>query len=394
MPLTIQDLETELTEEQALDEILERLDSAGFPATSWQKFSIPRIMVHIGAHILSKLTSLVAFLSKMGYNETSEGAALERFSLSHYGNTIQAAVSTQGRFVLACAATEGPHTINVGDVVITDANGNTYRNVEGLAVVYPATLASSGTLALLFEAEVAGEAANIANNQTLTLVTTLAGVTATNPVVPSTSTWITQVGIDKESDPALRTRNSSTWGLLTEFEIIDDTIEALILRGVPALSQVGIDSNNPRGEFTVDVYVAGETTVAGLADVALALTVLEGRAFGSDRFHVDAAPEAAMNLTGTVYFDSKHGSAAVQSAVEDALLEYIKTIPLGGEEHSPGPSNVVPKNNIESVIKETTINGLKAVRTVVLTVPAADLSVASFGKVTRGTYTLTYTPVS
>lgn len=392
--LTLEDLEKEITEDEALNEILVMLEGQKFPATSWQKFSIPRVMCHIGAHIYSKTKALIAYLSKNNYNDTAELEALTRFSRSRFRNERQLAVATQGRGVLACDADEGPHTINVGDVVFTDASGNTFRNVAGLSVSYPATLNSGGSLALLFEAEVAGESANIATSQTLTLLTTFAGVTVTNPAAPGTETWITRAGINQESDPALRTRNETTFPLFTQFELIRDAVEGLVLQSVPAITQVGVDDQNPRGAGTFDVYVAGETTTAGSSDVTAAQAALAARVMGSDTVRTYAAPVVALNLTGTVYYDSKHQQTDVQTAVEAQLDAFVATIPLGGFDYSPGPANVVPKNDIESEIKGSLINGAKFVKTVILTTPASDIAVASFGKVVRGTYSLTYVAVS
>lgn len=392
--LTLAQLEKVDTEEEATDEVLAHLETAGYPATSWQKFSIARINAHIGGHIIAKLSEFKAFVAAMGFNDSAVLEALTRFSKSRFGNTRQPSEATQGRCVLFCDAAEGPHTIDVGDYIWTDGSGNEFSNVAGLGVVYPATLTSGGSLALLFEAAKPGESANIATGQTLTPITTLAGVTVTNPAAPGSSTWITRAGINEESDVALRLRNETTLPRLAEFELIKDAVEGIVLDKVPAITQVGVDDQNPRGAGTFDVYVAGETTTAGASDVTAAQVALAARVMGSDVVRAYAAPVVVLNVTGIIYYDAKFEPLAVQTGVHAAVDAFIATIPLGGFDFSPGPSQTVQKNDIESEIRNTTINGAKCVRTVTLTVPVADVAVTSFGKVVRGTYSFGFVPVS
>src|SRR5690606_29628166 len=125
-------------------------------------------------------------------------------------NKRRDAVATQARIKLTCSATEGPHSIGLGDVVWTDGT-HTFRNIEGNSITYPVNLASGGSVTLLFESEIAGSDANIAEGAAGSLVTTLAGVT------PSGFTK-TQLGADAETDPQIRLRNSSKWASLSEFE--------------------------------------------------------------------------------------------------------------------------------------------------------------------------------
>lgn len=390
--LSWSDLTTPKTEAQFEQDILDLLDGLGFAATSWQEGSVVLACVKIGAFIGSRVSDWVATLAKAQVNATSTGTALDAFSESVYDNTRVAAVETQGVMLLACSATDGPHSIALGAVVATDGT-RTFRNVAGLAVSYPATLASGGTLQLLFEAEVAGADGNIPTSSTLALVTTLAGVTITNPAY-SAGTWITRQGVDRESDARLQQRNSSKWGALPAFELIDDSVEQICLAAAPGIIKVGIDSQNPRGENTFDVYLAGASAPAGVDDIAAALAALQARVMGSDVVRCYAAPTVTLNLVGTVYYDSNFEEADVKAAVEAALQTYVDSVPLGGFDFSPGPSSAVPKNNIEKAIENTKIGEQEVVKTATLSTPAGDVSVTSFGVVTRGDWTtLVYQPV-
>jgi hypothetical protein len=110
---------------------------------------------------------------------------------------------------------------------------------------------------------------------------------------------------------------------------------------------------------------------------------------------VYAAPPMALDLAGTIYYSSGAVAAQVLAAVEEALENYLKTIPLGGFNFSPGPNNIVRLNNLESVIKGALVSGVSYVRTVELTAPSADFGVVSYSKVVRGDWSgLVYTPTT
>ncbi|HMI84262.1 MAG TPA: baseplate J/gp47 family protein, partial [Polyangiaceae bacterium] len=328
-------------------DLLDLLDSVGFTATSWQEGAIGLALVELGAEIWSKLTAWAVFLKELGLNETSSGDGLTRFSKSHYDNVREEAVATQRSITLSCEATEGPHTFGLGDVLIAEPTGRTYRNVAGLGVTYPALLASDGTITLLFEAETAGKASNVADGTATIMATTYAGVTVT-------SDTLTRLGIDAESDARLKLRNETKWALLS-LCLTRDGVVAVALKAAPAVTQVEVDDQNPRDQGTFDVYIAGVNATAGPTDVALVQAALAKRFFRPDACLTRAAPDVFVDLTGTVYYDSKYSAADVQKAVEDldvgSLPTFLSTVPLGGFDFSPGPANLVPKNDIEATIR-------------------------------------------
>jgi len=221
-------------------------------------------------------------------------------------------------------------------------------------------------------------------------VTTLAGVTVSVDA-------LTRLGINEESDARLKLRNSTKWATLSII-LIKEGVIAVALKAAPAVTLVDVDDQNPRGEGTFNVYCAGEHATAGPSDVLLIQTALAKRFFGSDACQTFAAPEAFLDIVGTVYYDSKYEEADVEKAVEDievgSLPAFLSEVPLGGFDFSPGPANLIPKNDIEAVIKDDTkINGQKVVKTVTLSTPTGDFSVLAFGKVIKGTWTLTYVKV-
>lgn len=379
----------EISHDDAKQTLLDLLDSVGFTGTSWQEGEPVLACVELGAEIWHQGSKVAVFLKSFAINITSSGEALTNFSDSHYDNQRTGAVAAQRRTALACAATAGPHTINIGDLVLAHDDGPTYRNIADGVTVYPVVLASGGALSgLIFEAEVAGADANKAPGSVTSLVTTLAGVTVTSDAIE-------RVGLDEETDPTLKLRNKTKWPTLSEFEVIDDLVIQICLVATEAVSGVVVDSQNPRGEGTFDVYMAEDLITASAGDITLAQAALDLRVFGATATPKTAlvfgAPAAVLDITGIVYYQGSYEPSDMEAATRAALEDFIRTIPLGGFDFYPGPSNVVPKNDVESVIRDVTIGGQAIKKTVVLSAPAADLLVAPFGKVTLGTISITYT---
>jgi hypothetical protein len=381
----------EISHDEAKQSELDQLAAAGFTATSWQEGDPVLATVEMVAEVWHQNSKLAVYVKESALNETAQGEALTRLSRSHYDNERDGAQTAQRRITLACAATAGPHTFDASDLVAQHADGTTYRLIDNgdPGVVFPVTLTSGGNQAdLIFEAEVAGTGGNKGDNTITSLLTTLAGVTITSDIVERS-------GVDQESDPVLKTRNRTKWPTLSELVVIDDLVINICLNATELVTGVAVDSQNPRGAGTYDVYLANELETASAGDIALAQAAMDLREFGSSATPktvlVFAAPEQPLDLTGTVYYKGSYQPAELEAATLLALEEYVKLIPLGGYNFYPGPANVVPINDVEAVLRGVTVGGQLVSKTVVLTGPV-DLVVSTFGKVVVGTIALTFTP--
>jgi hypothetical protein len=383
------------TADSVLETILEHLTSVGFNAKSWAPTSLQRKFLMVFAIVYANLASFVASLAAIVYNDTAEGDALTAYSKSNYENQRKPAVATIGQMI-ATNAGAVPHTVAASDLVVsfTEPDGTTlrtFRNTSGGTVA-----AGGGTLTMDWVAETAGSAWNIPNDSPLTLLTNLAGVEMTNPLIAGTDTWITTLGADQENDAALKLRNSTKWASLSLI-LIHDGVVNVALNAAAGVRRVGVDDQNPDGAGSVDVYVAGASATAGATDVAAVLAALKKRFLRPAKLRVFAASPVFLDLTGIVYYDAKYSLADVRNAVEGSggvLVDLLTIIPLGGFDFSPGPASLVPKNDIEAAIKEAKVAGKAAIKTVTLSVPSGDLSVLSFGVVVKGVWNLTYTAVA
>ena len=387
----------ELTADEVKQSSLLLLDDVGFSATSWQPFSQAALHLELNAEFRVESSKIAVFLKEAFLLATATGETLTRLARSNYDIERNAAGETQIYFVLACDAANGPHSIDLGELTFTHtASEVTYRNIDDGILAYPATLPTSGSLEILFEAEVAGSSGNIANADTaddvaVELTTSLSGVTITSYALEVS-------GTDEESDDRLRERCMLRWARnLARLGLIDEGVKASALEAAPAVATVAVNSTNPRGQGTFDVYVAGLDTTASAQDVSDVQLAIDLQTFGRNNTPktclVYAAPEVALDITGIVYYTGAT-EAVVSAAVEAALVAFVRATPCGDYSYSPGPSNVVALNDLESVIRVAVASVASSRSTVQLTTPSTSVAVTQYGKVVRGTWSLTYAEIN
>jgi hypothetical protein len=384
----------EISHDDAKQGILDQLDAQDFGGNAWQEGDAGLLGVEIGADIQNSSSRYAVFLKKSAFNDTATKEALTNLSRSRFGNTRIDAIAAQRSITLTVASGSGPYAIDLNDIVLEDEDGHQVHNVATTAVTYPVNLTSAAPLTLTFEALVPGSDSDVPADSYTSLVTTYVGVTVTDDT-PSLN------GAPEESDTRLRLRNS-TKVATRSLEPVDDTIVNLALEVAPTVYTVKVDSENPRGAGTFDVYLAGELATATSTEVNAVQAALDARVMGDTSGipstrpgYAQAASTQSLDVTGTVYYDPIYSSADVAAAVVTALTNFLKTIPLGGFIYSTGLANVVPINEIESAIKGALVGGQSgAVKTVALTTPAGNVAVTSMRKVIQGTWNLTYTASS
>ncbi len=361
--LTLAQLRTEITEDQATQLLIDQLTIAGFSGTSWQSGSEQRTTLEMMGWVYASSSQLAASAVDFAFNEASSGDALTEFSDSHYDNQRVVAGAAQHTCTLTCAAGSGPYTPAVGDLVGTDGVV-TFRNITG-----GEALVEGGTLDLTFQAETTGAAGNVAVGTITTLNTPLAGVTINNPDLGA-GTSVTTLGQDDELDPALQARNRTKWASLP-IETPADGYEYIARTAVSNI-RVKVDDSNPRGPGTIDIYIAGGSGVATSAEEAAVQAAYDARIMGALHDAVISASDT-VNFVFTVYYESGLVAAELKVLVDAAITAYVNGAPIDGYDYSPGPSGVLLYNDLTRVIE-----AVEGVTTVVLTTPAADFSVTAW----------------
>lgn len=376
--LTFKQISTPTTPERATVMAVNYLAGQGYSATSWQSGSIQLTIVMMVAWLYSGLTYMIAALLGGGYNDTAQGDFLDRFSASRFNNTRDGAITARHRIVFACSASAGPYPAPaLGSIVVADAS-RTYRLIE--STEYPRVgIPSGGSVAMLVEAEIAGSNGNAPPNTITRMITTMVGVTCSNPVVPGTAASTVRNGADAETDAHLRTKNSSKWGGLS-IEVTRTGVERLAFDVLPSNSKVYVEDRNPAGAGTVDVYASAEAAELAPEDLAILQTALDRRFLGNDissgartkRALAIRAPTFEFSPAGVVFYSPSFRLEDVRGAVEEALLNLVKSCPLGGYDYSPGPSGVITYTDFTQTVED-----VQGVKSFVPTAPTGNLTITA-----------------
>jgi uncharacterized phage protein gp47/JayE len=383
MPANLTDLQTPVTKESVRAVILDMLSCLNFPVDSWQDEGAARSFVETQAHLLAVQSQSVAQIALMVFLQTATGSFLDALVQSHFDLTRNAAVASvfDVSFVNSGAVT---HSVTPGSALLRATNGQIFQSDETINV--PA----HSTTQVQVRAQVAGAAGNVPA-QELELVTPLAGVVADYDGAQITS------GADLESDTKLRERAAAKWGAL-RVEKVDLGLVSLAREAAPSVHGVSIDSDNPRGPGTVDVYLSSETGTVGSGDLALVQAALDAALFGTgdeeEAGLAVAAPLQVVNLAATVYVRGAD-AADVRSRLTTAWDDFLLDIPLGGFDLSPGPTNVVQRAQISTeLIRRAYTDSSSPIVSLDVTSPSSDLTIGLHTKAVKGTVSFTVVALS
>lgn len=134
--------------------------------------------------------------------------------------------------------------------------------------------AGASTLDLLFEAQTAGSVGNVPPGWITQLVTVFAGVSVSNPALPSTGTSIYRAARDAERNASLLDRMISRWGASSAGgstgSIVEWLHESFVYAGVTnTVTKWYIDDTNPDGPGTTRLYIANDSGPATAEEIAV-----------------------------------------------------------------------------------------------------------------------------
>lgn len=319
MPLSLKSILSGASADEVKQQLVSLLLSAGFPATSWQPFTVGRTLVEGEALSLSDLAGAIAKIGASGFLAYAEGAWLDLVATELYASPRKAGVTTQGTVEFSDAAGAGPFTLPAG-VWIANPAGGRYQTTTS------AVLPLSGTVSVVVQAERPGAAYNVADGTDFTLVTSLPGVTATTDTPPG-STWITQQGADRESDADMRIRCRDRWPTLGYGATIG-MYRYWALTASNEVTKVAAFAHTP-APGQVSVYLAGPSGPVSPGAVAAVQAYLDARAPLCVQAIAAAATQLTIVVQGSVGVKAERYNEA-SAAIQQRLAEYFATIPIGG----------------------------------------------------------------
>lgn len=337
--LTLEQLTTPVTEDEALTTILEVLSQLGFQATSWQSGSIQLIILRLFARVWSKLTDTITAIARGGFTTLAANTDGTRSPyltlLAKYIYDLErvAAQPTIGKVLLTSSAGAPVHTWAAGDIVVANAENGT-SGALSFTCLEGGTLNPSSSISITFQADTAGEAANIVPGTTLFLWTPLVGVTATNPaLIPDSNTWITTPGQDEEGDDRLMARCIGRWSRLA-YGNVQGAYVGWALEALPALTRVQVSAAPGNGTVTI----TGATSV-GPIDAGQQTTIVNfingvtdgvGRRPINDIVGAQGAVSVSTPPIVVTAYATAEAQATASATIAAAMLRFIGTQPIGG----------------------------------------------------------------
>jgi uncharacterized phage protein gp47/JayE len=370
MALSLAQLITPVTEDQALETLLGFLESFGFQTTSWQSGSVQRNLIQMSARVYSDLTETIADVAKSGFAKLATGLYADYLGVYSYKLVRVAATNTLGQMVLTSSAAAPVHNWVAGELLMADADVG--ENANTFEVLDAGTLNPGNSVTVNVRAAVAGVAGNVAPNIPLFLWTPLVGVTATNPPLAGSSTWITTPGADAEADPRYSDRMLGRWDRLT-YGNTEGAYRAWALEALPELTRVAV-SFGASGAVTV----IGATATGGLTgpQISTITDYMNGATDGVGRRPVNdvltvasATTITTPAVTATITVSSPYSADAI-ARVTAALIALFGLIPLGGIVLPGQPGKILLSDLYKTVMAQ------QGVVNVVFTSPVADITLA------------------
>lgn len=315
---TLAELLTPVTVDEAKALILALLEAVGFPATAWQRFSVPRTFVAMISELYSDSRTGFTNIVMSRLLDLATGDALTALA-KHFFNIDRAlATPTVGTFLLTDTG-GAPYDIEIGQVLVRDlATNKLYRNTSA------GTLGINGTRELQFTAEGTGSSYNIGSNATLDFAETLEGVEVTNPSIGSTGTWITTSGTDDQTDSSLREACKARWATLGAGTA--DAYKAWAIEGAPTLTKVRVYVDSPG---SVRVILATDSGGASTEEEDAAdENVQLKRPVGLRAVNVYAATSNVTTINATVNVRKQYVDG-YEARLEAARIVYQRDIHIG-----------------------------------------------------------------
>lgn len=295
------------------------LTTPSFPTTAWQSGSVPRTLAELYAKGLAELARTIAGVAAGGLLLEADDDWLDLLAASLYKRERNLGTTTAGTVTLANAGAS-PKTVHAGQVWVGTTGGKRYLNTTG------GTIAAGGTLSVTVQAEAPGSAYNVANGTITVMYTVLPSVTVSNS--PSTGSWITTSGSDRESDESLRQRCRARWPELgTGATAL--VIEAWCKEADPTVTRVTVTPQTGADAGKYKVRLATDSGGVSGGVVAAVQTYLDYRASLTTTPVVESASVYNFQPVATVRV-RKGYLASAQVAVVEYLTAFAKATPIGG----------------------------------------------------------------
>lgn len=316
---TIDQLIVAPTSDELFEKMLGMLETAGIPARSWRAGSVARSILGVLADLGAQGAAVVARTVAGNFLAFATGNDLTFHAEDVYGVTRIAATFATGTIRLTNGGTQ-PQTVGADQLIVASTvTGARFRVTQGF------TLAVNTSLDLPVTALEAGAASSVVPGDINTLETPLAKVTVTNPA--------SIVGVDRESDEALRARalaKKGTWSPFGPRDAYEFAALSAKLSGGTATSinRVAVSPASSTGTVTIICATPTGTPSAAELDAVRAAVEQYARPGAVTATVAGAIPKPTAK---TIRIWARGGVAATLLAgAQAALAQLLATYRIGG----------------------------------------------------------------
>ena len=369
---TFDQLLTTKTADECKAELYADLASRGVSTTGWRSGGVVRTILAVVSVVLSVLWTLAVAITRGGFRTLAEQTWLTLVVEQVYGVTRRAATFGSG-YVVLNNTSGGSSDYASGELIVKNTITNkTYTSTEAFTLD-PLEVGKH----VAVRADEAGSGSTAAPGQITSFVTTMLGVTCSNPEAV--------VGQDDETDAELKAK-------------ADAKIDSRSLMGPGAAYEYAARTALRTDGSEIGVNRVRVTSNDGV--VAVVCATASGGVQESDRSRIDsllqlyavahpatAVAVAATTLAVSLNFDwwvtseETRSTADMLTAVQAAYSAWLATQPIGGTHLQGVPGGRVYLDSIRSLIRSVSPYTLR----VNLVSPAADVEINTYEIPTLGT---------
>lgn len=364
MTISVASLFAVRTRAQLLALALEIAEDIGLPVTSWQTGDPTRSdYVYLSGALETLETASVAFI-KGGYKDEAEGDELTLLAKQQF-NVDRVEATYASTSIVLTNASAWNYPLEAGDIIAKSTTSDaTYTSTSG------GTLAPFGTLTIDVVADVAGAGSSAAIGEIDDLVTTLLGVTCTNPAAA--------VGLDEETNESVRERCDDKLASFSPNgprDVYDYVARNHDLTGEDTVTRSRTTHDHDFGRVTN--YIAdADGAVSGGALTAVQDAHITWAAPLCITPTAVSASAVAVPVTYEIwlYESVNKTEAEVTSAIDAALVAFFAARPIGGDIKAPATTGKLWVAMVRKTIAATF--AAADVIDVVVTAPAGDTALA------------------
>jgi hypothetical protein len=381
MPTSLATLLVQNTKAYIYEYALAIAETIGLPVSSWQAGDPTRSLFHVESDLLATLEEVVVGFIQSGFLDYATGDWLKILAEQVFNVVVPDATYAETTVTLTNAG-GGTYIIDAGDLTFKNSTtGKTYHNTSG------GTLNAGSTLSVDVEADEAGSDSSAAAGEIDEMVTTLLGVTCTNPTAA--------VGVDEQDEATTRQQCRDKLGSFSPNgprEAYAYVARNSELTGVTTITRVRVYADSDTGDVTV--YLASPSGAVASGDVdAVEEAILEWATPLCITPTVESCTTTTVPVTYSIWvYDTVNKTVAeIEEDVEEALEEMFSTRQIGGDIVPPDTTGKLYKSLIESTIRG--VYPADCFRVSVAT-PSGDTSLTNSQVAVLGTVTATVNIIS